>query len=279
MPEISSLAGSAMSLSIASINSGSNGNCYYFGNSSDAILIDAGLSCKEIEKRLARLNLSLESVKAVFISHEHSDHIFGVAGIHKKYNTPFYMASETWNSGNLKIPYNSINSLQPIQIGSLTVLPFPTSHDAANPHMYTVTSGNITAGVFTDLGYACNHVKEHFSNCHAAFLESNYDDTLLENGYYPEFLKNRIRSERGHLSNLQALEIFKNYKSDNLSHLFLSHLSKENNSAEKVLELFNKASDHTQVFVAERTRNSELIHLDLQEPRIQRTKGTQLKLF
>jgi phosphoribosyl 1,2-cyclic phosphodiesterase len=268
-----------MSLSIASINSGSNGNCYYFGNHKDAILIDAGLSCKEIEKRLARLNLSLESVKAIFISHEHSDHIFGVAGIYKKYKIPFYMTTDTWNSGHLKIPYESIRSSESIEIGSLKVLPFPTSHDAANPHMFTVTSGSITAGVFTDLGYACNHVKEHFSRCHAAFLESNYDDTMLAEGHYPEFLKNRIRSDKGHLSNLQALEIFRNHKSPYLSHLFLSHLSKENNSSERVIEMFGAESAHTSIFVADRTRNSDLIHLDMQTTPAQNPEGTQLKLF
>ncbi len=243
---------------VASISSGSNGNCYYVGNGEEAVLIDAGISCREFDIRMQRLNLSPGSIKAIFVSHEHSDHIFGLPVISKKYHLPVYITPATRQHGRLKLQEElcrSFAAMQPVQIGSLSVLPFTKLHDAADPHSFTIECNGIKIGIFTDLGRVCSNLVGAFRNCHAAFLESNYDEELLANGRYPVYLKNRIRGGQGHLSNVQALELFRQHKSEHLSHLFLSHLSKDNNSPEIAENLFRTHAGNTQIIVA--TRYSE----------------------
>lgn len=253
-----------MSLFISSINSGSNGNCYYVGNSEDAVLIDVGLSCREIEKRMLRSGLSIQKVRAIFISHEHIDHIRGVEVLSKKYNIPVYINEKTLMNGRVKLVDERVNSFlaeEIIPIGSLNVIPFFKSHDAADPHSFTVEYDGIRVGVFTDIGVVCDKLTSHFSQCHAAFLEANYCEEMLEKGHYPIYLKNRIRSNHGHLSNAQALELFTNHRSEFLSHLFLAHLSKENNSPELVQELFSANAANTKVIVASRHEESAVFYI------------------
>ncbi len=141
-----------MSLFIASLNSGSNGNCYYVGNKEEAILIDAGISCRETETRMQRLQLSMQAVKAIFISHEHSDHIQGVAVLAKKYKLPVYITANTLR--NCSTLADSVantmlfTSHQRIQLGALGVSCFPKFHDAAEPHSFTVDNGEVKVGIF-----------------------------------------------------------------------------------------------------------------------------------
>jgi phosphoribosyl 1,2-cyclic phosphodiesterase len=244
-----------MSLFITSLNSGSNGNCYYIGNDWDAVLVDAGISCRETEKRMKRLGLSMHQVRAIFVSHEHTDHIRGIPVIARKYRLPVYITAATLLSGGLQLNAQQVISFSayaPVQIGSLTVTAFPKFHDASEPHSFIVNCGNINIGVFTDIGAPCEHVIRHFQQCHAAFLESNYDEQMLEQGRYPFFLKNRIRGGQGHLSNRQALELFKAHRPAFMSHLLLSHLSQENNSPDLVQALFNEHADGTEIVVATR---------------------------
>ena len=253
-----------MSLSIASLNSGSNGNCYYIGNADDAVLIDAGLSCKETEQRMKRLGLSMKKVKAIFISHEHTDHIKGVNVLSSKYQVPVYSTAITWKerrlqaAGHLRANYVSNEN---VSVGSLSVKTFFKHHDACDPHSFTIACGGIIIGVFTDIGQPCNELIAHFGQCHAAFLEANYDDDMLNNGRYPYFLKNRIRGGKGHLSNAQALDIFINHRPSFMSHLLLAHLSKDNNDPELVQSLFAKNAGNTFVTVASRFHESEVYHV------------------
>ncbi|TZF83861.1 MBL fold metallo-hydrolase [Pedobacter sp. BS3] len=244
-----------MSLFIASLNSGSNGNCYYIGNSTEAILVDAGISCRETERRMKRLGLSLNNVKAIFVSHEHTDHIRGIPVLAKKYQVPVYITEATCRHGRL-LPeehlFLSFCTHQQVSIGGFTITAFPKFHDAAEPHSFLVSYGDINIGVFTDIGRVCEHVIHHFKQCHAAFLEANYDEVLLETGRYPYYLKNRIRGGYGHLSNTQALELFKLHKPDHMSHLILAHLSKDNNRPELVQQLFDQHAGNTQIIVASR---------------------------
>jgi len=244
-----------MSLFITSLNSGSNGNCYYIGNDWDAVLVDAGISCRETEKRMKRLGLSMHQVRAIFVSHEHTDHIRGIPVIARKYRLPVYITAATLHSGGLQLNAQQVISFSayaPVQVGSLTVTAFPKFHDASEPHSFIVNCGDINIGVFTDIGAPCEHVIRHFQQCHAAFLESNYDEQMLEQGRYPYFLKNRIRGGQGHLSNRQALELFKAHRPSFMSHLLLSHLSQENNSPDLVQALFNEHADGTEIVVATR---------------------------
>jgi phosphoribosyl 1,2-cyclic phosphodiesterase len=242
-------------LSIASLNSGSNGNCYYIGNKNEAVLVDAGISCRETEKRMKRLGLAMNKVKAIIVSHEHTDHIKGINTLVKKYQLPVFITPNTYRNGSLNVAPEFIKSFlayQPITIGEFSITAFPKFHDAADPHSFLISYQDIKVGVFTDIGAPCEHLIEHFQQCDAAFLEANYDEALLENGRYPYFLKKRIRGGHGHLSNRQALQLFTDYKSAHMSHLLLSHLSKDNNCPDLVYNLFKQYANDTEVIVASR---------------------------
>ena len=257
-----------MSLFISSLASGSNGNCYYIGNDREAVLVDAGISCKEIETRIRRLSLSVQKIKAVFISHEHADHIRGVPVLAKKYDLPVYITAPTLENGRLHIDkklIRSFNAFDPISIGDLRITPFPKYHDAADPYSFTIRYNDLKVGVFTDIGKPCQHLINHFSQCHAAFLESNYDDDMLDNGNYPYYLKTRIRGGMGHLSNTQALELFTSYRPTFMSHLFLSHLSKNNNCPKLVEELFNRHAGDTKIIIASRFQETAVYKLSSPE--------------
>lgn len=249
-----------MSLFIASLNSGSNGNCYYIGNRQEAVLIDAGISCRETEIRMARLNLSMKKVKAIFITHEHRDHVKGVRMLSKKYQLPVYITPATLQQ-RVSIKRHLVAHLEaykPVKVGSLTVTGFPKFHDARDPHSFIVANETVKVGVFTDLGVACPHVIDHFKQCHAAFLEANYDDHMLDTGRYPFHLKNRIKSDVGHLSNNQALELFLQHRPSFMSHLFLSHISKENNSPALVENLFKPVGGDTKIVIASRYHETKV---------------------
>jgi phosphoribosyl 1,2-cyclic phosphodiesterase len=254
-----------MCLYIASINSGSNGNCYYIGNDTEAVLIDAGISCRETEKRMRRLGLLMNKVKAIFVSHEHSDHISGIPVLSKKFQLPVYITTNTLKFSGLVMEQQLVNSFcayQTINIGTLSITAFPKFHDACDPHSFIVTNNSIQVGIFTDIGTACEHVIKHFKQCHAAFLETNYDEEMLTNGKYPYHLKKRIRSNDGHLSNDEALQLFIAHKPSCMSHLILSHLSKNNNSPELVQQLFNRHSGTTEIIVASRYHETEVYKVD-----------------
>jgi len=253
-----------MSLFTCSLNSGSNGNCYYVGNDREAILVDAGISCREVERRTRRLGLSLLKVKGIFISHEHWDHIKGIPVLAKKYSIPIFITLPTLQNGMLRVSNNLIRDFQaynPVSIGDLTITAFPKMHDAADPYSFTITCKDVTVGVFTDIGMPCENLIKHFKQCHAAFLETNYDDEMLQNGSYPYYLKKRIRGEKGHLSNHQALELFKTHRATFMSHLFLSHLSKNNNCPELVSKLFTEHADGVKIIVASRWEETAVYHI------------------
>lgn len=258
-----------MSLYITSLNSGSNGNCYYIGNTNEAVLIDAGISCRETEKRMKRLGLDIKIVKAIFISHEHTDHINGVAVLSKKNQLPVYITEATYKSSGLKIEQQLVREFkedEPVTIGGLTVTPFQKLHDAIHPHSFTIANELVKIGVFTDIGFPCEKLIYHFQQCHAAFLEANYDEDMLHNGSYPFYLKKRISGGEGHLSNTQAVQIFTTYRPVFMSHLILSHLSKNNNTPEIVERLFNIHKCCTEIIVASRLKETPLFFIGTKNP-------------
>jgi len=244
-----------MPVFISSLNSGSNANCYYAGNNDEAILIDAGLSCRETERRMKSLGLEMGKVKALFISHEHSDHITGMKGLSKKYRLPVYITRATHRNSNMQLEPSLVHSFthaRPVRVGGITIIPFRKSHDAGDPHSFMVSSQGVNVGIITDIGYACKRVIKYFGQCHAAFLETNYCEDMLANGTYPYHLKKRISSDQGHLSNAQALELFKHYRSADLRLLVLSHLSKNNNKPALVESLFKPHAGDTRIIIASR---------------------------
>lgn len=254
-----------MSLFIASLNSGSNGNCYYVGNRQEAVLVDAGISCLETEKRMKRLGLSLTKVKAIFISHEHADHIRGVEVLSRKYQLPVYISPKTYLYSQLQLETHLQKPFQTeetVQIGGLQIKAFSKLHDAADPHSFVIACNNINVGIFTDIGLACQNVIRYFKQCHAVFMEANYDDEMLMKSCYPYHLKNRIRGGKGHLSNAQTLRVFADHRASFMSHLLLSHLSKDNNCPELVQQLFATEAGATEIIVASRYQESKVYYID-----------------
>lgn len=253
-----------MSLFITSLNSGSNGNCYYIGNSREAILVDAGISCREIEKRMKRLGLKIEKIKAVFVSHEHIDHIKGLCVFLKKYPVPVYITAPTFNARGFSIKNDLVRTFreqEAVLIGELSVTAFRKQHDACDPYSFVISCNKIRVGVFTDIGEPCQNVIKHFKQCHAAFLEANFDDRMLDGGNYPYYLKQRIRGGKGHLSNGQALGIFTIHKPAFMTHLLLSHLSNNNNCPDLVQKIFNEKADGVKIIVASRFIETAVYHI------------------
>lgn len=274
-----------MAVQVASLNSGSNGNCYYVGNNEEAVLIDAGIPCREIERRMDQIGLDIQALKAIFVSHEHTDHVKGLAKISNKYNLPVFITEKTAARGPYLIKHLSqpFYAEQEISIGNLTVTAFSKKHDADDPHSFIISCNGVTVGVITDIGTACDQVVKYFGQCHAVFLESNYDDEMLMNGRYPFFLKNRISSDVGHLSNKQALDLFINHRPDFMTHVFLSHLSKDNNTPETALSLFAPHAENVEVLVASRYEASKVYTITgtnyMPAPRLKMNSYVQLAMF
>ncbi len=273
-----------MSLYIASLNSGSNGNCYYVGNDMEAVLVDVGISCRETEKRMKLAGLNIKNVKAIFVSHEHGDHIRGVSTLANKYSLPVYITSLTANNGPILIKHLSktFTAGEAVSVGSLKITAFAKQHDANDPHSFIISHNETTVGVFTDIGIVCKEVIHYFKQCHAVFLESNYDENMLENGRYPIHLKNRIRGGQGHLSNKQALELFLQHRPPFMSHILLSHLSKENNDPQLAADLFAPHARQYNVIVASRYKTSDVFTITNTENEVVTrsfAKPIQLGLF
>ncbi len=268
-----------MCLNIASLNSGSNGNCYYVGNNAEAVLIDAGISCRETEKRMMRCGLQMKNLKAVFISHEHGDHISGLEVLSKKYQLPVYITTATLKNSRLKLEPHLINSFtagEAISVGGVSVTAFSKLHDADDPHSFIINCDAVTVGVFTDIGIVCKELIRYFKLCNAAFLEANYDEKMLLEGNYPFHLKKRISGGQGHLSNTQAVELFTTHRPKGLSHLILAHLSKNNNTSQIVQDLFNQYAANTKIIVASRYRETEVYQVNgARQPVVAKTRSKQ----
>ena len=220
-------------INVTAIASGSNGNCYFFENKNHAILIDAGISRKQILLRMENLGLDIGKVRAIFVTHEHTDHTRGIDVLSRTKNISIFITKKTYALSNLTIKDDLLNFFKPateLIISDIRIHPFLKSHDAAEPCSFMVTSKGKNVGIMTDMGYGCNQVVSFLKKCDALFLESNYDETMLAEGSYPYFLKERISSETGHFSNHQAGCLIRENASARLKHVFLSHLSANSNT-------------------------------------------------
>ena len=227
-----------------SLNSGSNGNCFYFESDGVRIIVEAGLTGKQYENRLAKIGVHPSQIDAVLVSHEHCDHIGGAGVISRKYGTPIYMTEATANVmppriGEIK-DLRTYHAGASFQIGSLVVQTVPAMHDCAGGVHYIITDGFFRAGVITDAGQPHNILHSMISTLDVLFLESNYDPKLLNECNYPEKLKTRIKGGFGHLSNLQSAQMIRYYASPRLKHLVLCHISEQANSYQLVTEVHRK---------------------------------------
>lgn len=251
-------------LEICAIASGSNGNCYYIGNETDAVLIDAGISTKQILLRMAERELNPLKIKALFITHEHSDHMRGARVLAKRLQIPVYITAKTFNNAykNMRPFYTRFFTPDSeVEIGEFTVYPVQKNHDAAEPCSFRIKYRDHNIGVFTDIGEVCDNVKTHFNQCNSVFLESNYDEKMLWDGHYPWHLKKRVASELGHLSNDQAFSLLEDHAGENMKYVFLSHLSKENNTPELAMERMQTLAKRFEIKIASRYEASEVCRI------------------
>ena len=251
-------------IELCALASGSNGNCYYIGNEADAVLIDAGVSAKQILLRIHDAGLNASKIKGIFISHEHSDHINGARVLSKRLGIPVWYSQGTFDALKISDRPDLVQFFVPgkaLKLGSFTIHPFLKNHDAAEPCSFRVEHDDWHIGVFTDIGEACDRLISHLRKCHALFLETNYDEKLLWEGPYPYILKRRVASSVGHLSNDQAFELIRDHAGPELVHVFLSHLSGENNRPELAAETFKPLSDRFNVSLTSRNSFSELYRL------------------
>jgi phosphoribosyl 1,2-cyclic phosphodiesterase len=251
-------------ITLCAIASGSNGNCYYIGNEREAVLVDAGISARRIISRMQQQQLDPAAVKALFISHEHADHASGSRVLAKRLRIPVYLTPRTYVAmyPNHK-PFSPrfFEPAAPVGVGSLTVHPFLKNHDAAEPCSFRIEHKGIHVGVFTDIGSVCDRVLSNLRQCHALFLETNYDEKMLWDGNYPWPLKKRIASDHGHLSNDQAFELLKNHAGAHLKTVFMSHLSAENNSPDTVMNRFRELENRYKIYMTSRHGAGEVVRI------------------
>jgi len=221
--------------------SGSGGNVYYVGTAQTRILIDAGLSCRELIRRLNAVGVDSMGIDGIVITHDHSDHIKGAGPISRHFDTPVFINTPTLNKsikrlGNIP-QLNMIETGQTIEINDICVETFPKCHDAADPMGIIVSSNGSRLGLVTDLGRSTRLVEDRLKRCKGLIIEFNHDTDMLSDGTYPLNLQRRIKGPEGHLSNQQAGELLKKLSHENLKYVVLAHLSSENNLPEKALQV------------------------------------------
>lgn len=268
MKKILEKEGCLNQLSVCVLASGSRGNSIYISDGETSILVDAGLSGKEIERRMKIRDIAPESINAVVISHDHTDHVQGAGVMSRRYKIPVYMNPKTYFAAEKRIgkPYElkSFECGDSFMIGSLKIHPFSISHDAADPSGFTVEVDNKKIGIATDLGVANLIVRQYLKDSNILVLEANHDPVmLLANENYPWVLKQRVKSRKGHLSNEEAGELLTELVHKELTHIVLAHLSQDNNSPEKAFEVIKPVLEgfNVNISVASQQDPDEMILL------------------
>ncbi len=221
-------------LHICSLRSSSKGNSTLVFSNTTKILADCGISCRMTVSALSDIGIAPEEIDAIFVTHEHSDHIKGINLFSKKFNVPVYANSATWSYMRSSLPDVSEENVKIIEddcvmIGNINVCAFPIPHDAANPVGYTFVSGSEKVSVATDIGTVNDHIFSALQGSDKVLLEANHDLNLLSMGKYPEPLKRRIRGDKGHLCNEKAGEMALSLLKCGTKKFLLGHLSQENN--------------------------------------------------
>jgi phosphoribosyl 1,2-cyclic phosphodiesterase len=264
-----------MKLNFCSLSSGSSGNCYYLGNGFHGILIDAGISATSIRKFLKSFDISMQTIMGVLITHNHIDHIRGLEVLARKNSLPVFTTDKIWKSiltPKKKISQDCIREIplqQKFHLAGFDIEAFPVSHDAPETIGFHICAGDKKITIATDLGHICQTAAPYIKAANLLVIESNYDEQMLVNGFYPHYLKARIQSDHGHLGNHQTSAFLADNISDNLSHICLAHLSKNNNTPEIALQtLTNTFSErgislngHLRISILNRNMPSDVIRL------------------
>lgn len=247
-------------LRFRSLGSGSSGNATLVeardGTTVTRVLVDCGLGIRVLERRLAVAGLCTSNIDAIFVTHEHSDHVGCAWKLALRERIPVWMSHGTWSAsgspdadGLLHVAVDAAV----IEVGDLRLNPFSVPHDAREPLQLSCTDGARRLGVLTDLGHAPKGVVNALEGCHALLLECNHDPALLAASSYPPFLKRRVAGEHGHLANAQAADILKSVRHDQLGRVVAAHLSRKNNRPELARDALAGAlaGDPDQILVAD----------------------------
>ena len=216
----------------ALLGSGSEGNALVVQSGRSLILLDCGFSLKETTARLARLGLAPESLSGILVTHEHGDHIAGVARLARKHSLPVWLTHGTLRAQEAAfagLAITEIDSHKLFAIGDVQVQPYPVPHDAGEPVQFVFGDGARRLGVLTDAGHATQHVEATLSGCDALVLECNHDSGMLADGDYPWHLKQRVGGRFGHLNNDEAAALLARLDNSRLQHIVAAHLSRKNN--------------------------------------------------
>ncbi len=229
-----------MKIKFISLASGSSGNCYYLGTDKHGILIDAGIGIRTIKKELKEINVSLSNVCAVFITHDHADHIKAVGHLGEKYNIPVYSTREIHEGINksycmtekLSTSVHYINKGEPMKMEEFKISAFEVPHDGTDNVGYCVEIGDKIFSFLTDLGHITETAAHYICKANYLILEANYDLEMLRMGPYPKYLKERIAGPNGHMSNADTADFLADNINEHLKYIWLCHLSKDNNHPE-----------------------------------------------
>ena len=269
------IRGVFLRLEFCTIASGSSGNCAYVGTEHTKLLIDAGISGKKIEAGLAGLKLTGSQIDGLLITHEHTDHIKGAGIFSRRFDVPIYATADTWTAmedsigkiapGNRRILYAD----EMCPINDICVKPFAIPHDAAEPVGYSLFTGEKKITFATDIGHVTDTLKEQMEDSDILLLEANHDIELLKKGRYPYHLKQRILGQKGHLSNRAAGELLAEVLTGKMKHVFLGHLSDENNTPHLAYETVEmilrkhgiEVGTHIRMDLANRFQNGSLVEV------------------
>ncbi len=252
--------------------SGSSGNSFYIENDDkQGILIDLGITCKLACERLESIKRSPENIRAIFLTHEHLDHVKGIDVFARNFNVPIFLTKETskhaFICSNSEL-LNFIKNNETTQINGMDVQAFPKSHDGLNPVSYSILSREEEkrASVMTDIGQICKNVADFASDSDILFMESNHDSGMLQDGPYPKFLKDRISSKLGHLSNFQSSICLLEHARHRLKNIVLSHLSLVNNTPQVAVKtmkaLLKERKDiKPEIHISERHKSTYLFRV------------------
>ncbi|MFD2658111.1 MULTISPECIES: MBL fold metallo-hydrolase [Gracilibacillus] len=224
-----------MTLHFSVLASGSTGNAFYIGTEKEKILVDAGLSGKEMTRLFSEINVDPNSLSKILVTHEHSDHIKGLGIFARKYDLPIYANEKTWKAmdsaiGKIELDQKFVFKMEETKtFGDIDVESFAVSHDAAEPMFYTFHHNGKKVALVTDLGYVSERIKKTVQGADALIFEANHDVEMLRMGRYPWSVKRRILGDSGHVSNEDCAVALKDIIDNETKRIYLAHLSKDNN--------------------------------------------------
>lgn len=255
-------------MQLASLGSGSRGNATLVAADDTCLLVDCGFTLKEMEQRLARLAVGPDQLTAILVTHEHSDHVKGVALLARHYGIPVYSSFGTRHAlcgGRQNLDETDWIELRPgreLRIGAIDVLPVPVPHDAREPCQFVFRHRGFSCGILTDLGTTTQHLVTAYRECDALFLECNHDMQMLAEGDYPPMLKRRVGGDLGHLNNHQSARFLEQLVHQRLQHLVLSHLSEKNNLPQLARQAIEPMVTGSRLVVADQQEGTDWLSLE-----------------